>query len=267
MEFIVKDEVDQAEEFFYDSDLLGTEYMQRYREGYYRCREVGFRRLNPYRNYLSILNYFNQIKEYDKNHAASFSKRIKAQQKNWKECESIISEVIVYHSYIPLIYEGLVRSISIEANECDVIVERCNGSKYYLEVFCIMPNFRTNKYGTIDIQTHTQEAFSSVRQKLLRKAQKQRQFSKNRENLAVIELNHSQIAFDFIVLSSLSNGYKINIDLRTMKAVSEGYDWEHSVFESNETKFLKGVIWFHLGDYQYRKFLLNPYYEKSVSSQ
>jgi hypothetical protein len=52
-----------------------------------------------------------------------------------------------------------------------------------------------------------------------------------------------------------------------MKAVSEGYDWEHSVFESNETKFLKGVIWFHLGDYQYRKFLLNPYYEKSVSSQ
>jgi hypothetical protein len=259
MTIIVKDEVDFAEESFYDPSLLETEYMQRYREGYYHCREGCFR-LNSYRNYLSIINYFNEIHQYQKTHAASFSKRIKAQQKNWKECESIVSEVIVYHSYLRPMYEGLVSSISLETDECDVIVERCNGLKYYLEVFCIMPDFPEE--GLIDIKTHTQTAFSSVRQKLLNKARKQGQFLKERENFAVIELNNHSIAYDFTVLSSLSDGYKINIDLETMKSVNEGYDWNSSVFELPETRFLKGIIWFHMGAYQYRKTLLNAYYRR-----
>jgi hypothetical protein len=253
----VKDEVDSVEEAFYEPSLLETEYMQRYREGYYHCRKENFH-LNWHRNYLSIINYFNEIYQYQKTHAASFAKRIKAQQKNWKECESIVSEVIVYHSYLRAMYEGLVSSISLETDECDVIVERCDGSKYYLEVFCIMPDFPEE--GIIDIKTHTQTAFSSVRQKLLNKARKQRQFSKKRENFAVIELNKHSIAYDFTVLSSLSGGYKINIDLETKKSVNEGYDWNISVFELPETRFLKGIIWFHLGAYQHRKILLNPYY-------
>jgi hypothetical protein len=260
MAMIIKDEVDSAEEIFYDPALLKAEYMQRYREGYYQCREKGFR-LNLYRNYLSILNYFSEIYEYDKNYAASFARRIKKQHKNWKECESVVSEVIVYHSYIRPMNEGLVRSISFETDECDVIVERCDGSKYYLEIFCIMPDFSADK-DVIDIRTHTKDAFSSVRQKLLRKVKKQGQFSKNRENFAVIELNDQLIAHDFTVLSSLSDGYKISIDLQTRKAISEGYDWNSSIFELPETKFLKGVIWFHLGAYEYRKILLNPYYRK-----
>jgi hypothetical protein len=260
MTIFIKDEVDLAEESFYDHSLLKTEYMQRYREGYYHCREEGFH-LNCYRNYLSILNYFNEINQYQNNHAASFAKRIKAQQKNWKECESVVSEVIVYHSYLRPMYEGLVRSISFETDECDVIVERCDGSKYYLEVFCIMPDFPED--GLIDIKTHTQAAFSSVRQKLLNKARKQGQFLKDRENFAVIELNNQSIANDFTVLSSLSDGYKINIDLQTRKSVSEGYDWKKSVFELPETKFLKGIIWFHMGAYQYRKTLFNSYYERN----
>lgn len=261
MAIIVKDEVDFAEESFYDRSLLETEYMQLYREAYYRCRKESFR-LNPYRNYLSILNCFNEISRYQKTHAASFAKRIKAQQKNWKECESVVSEVIVYHSHLRPMHEGLVRSISLETDECDVVVERCDGSKYYLEVFCVMPNFLEDedRFVCIDIKTHTQEAFSSVRQKLLNKARKQGQFLKDRENFAVIELNDQKIAYDFTVLSSLSAGYKINIDQQTMKSVSEGYDWNDSVFELPETKFLKGIIWFHLGAYQYKKILLNPYY-------
>ncbi|MBW4578689.1 MAG: hypothetical protein KME42_03830 [Tildeniella nuda ZEHNDER 1965/U140] len=259
MTIIVKNEVDFAEESFYDQVLLKTEYMQRYREEYYYYREKGFY-LNPYRNYLSIINYFSEINEYREQHAASFAKRVKAQQKNWRECESVVSEVIVYQSYLRPMNEGLVRSISFETDECDVIVERCDGSKYYLEVFCIMPDFPTD--GLIDIRTHTQEAFSSVRQKLLNKVRKQGQFSKDRENFAVIELNNRSIAHDFTILSSLSDGYKINIELQTMKSVSEGYDWNKSVFELPETKFLKGIIWFHLGAYQYRKTLLNAYYKK-----
>jgi hypothetical protein len=183
MNFTVKDEVDSAEESFFDANLLKTSYMQRYREGYYHCRNEGLR-FNSYRNYLSIINYFNEVNQYQTTHAASFAKRIKTQQKNWKECEPIVSELIVYHSYLRPMYEGLVKSISLEADECDVIVERCDNSKYYLEVFCIMPDLPDE--GLVDVKTHTQSAFSSVRQKLLNKVRKQKQFSKNRENFAVI---------------------------------------------------------------------------------
>ena len=256
---IVKNEVDFAEESFYDHSLLHTEYMQRYRKEYYIYRETGFA-LNSYRNYLSILNYLNEINQYDKSHAAKFATRIKNQQKMWRDCEAVISEVIVYHSYLRPIYEGLVRSILLEPDECDVIVERCDGSKYYLEVFCIMPDFKEDENGVIEITTQTQKAMASVRQKLLTKINIKKQLSKVRENFAVIELNDQRIARDSTVLSSLSDGYKINFDLQTKKVINEGYDWEKSVFELPETKFLKGIIWFHLGAYQYRKTLFNPYF-------
>ena len=91
---IVKNEVDFAEESFYDHSLLHTEYMQRYRKEYYIYRKTGFT-LNSYRNYLSILNYLNEINQYDKSHAAKFVKRIKTQQKMWNDCEAVVSEVIV----------------------------------------------------------------------------------------------------------------------------------------------------------------------------
>jgi hypothetical protein len=259
MTYIVENEVDFAEKSFYDQSLLQTEYMQHYREAYYLSRENGFNP-SPYRNYLSILNYLNEINQYDKSHAAKFVKRMKTQHKMWKDCEAVISEVIVYHSYLRLIYEGLIRSILLEPDECDVIVERFDGSKYYLEVFCIMPDFKEDENGVIEITTHTQEAMASVRQKLLTKVNKQKQFSKARENFAVIELNDQKIARDCTVLSSLSDGYKINFDLQTKKVINEGYDWKKSVFELPETKFLKGIIWFHLGAYQYREILFNPYF-------
>ena len=123
-----------------------------------------------------------------------------------------------------------------------------------------MPDFKENENGVIEIKTHTQNEFSSVRQKLLTKIVKQRQFSKERENFAVIELNDNMIVDDFVVLSSLSDGYKINLDSQNKKVINEGYDWEKSVFELPETKFLKGIIWFHQGAYQHRKTLLNPYF-------
>ncbi|MDJ0554967.1 MAG: hypothetical protein QNJ68_11080 [Microcoleaceae cyanobacterium MO_207.B10] len=169
--------------------------------------------------------------------------------------------MIVYHNYIPLIRERLVKSLSLKNDECDVIVERCDGSKYYLEVFCIMLNFQEDEDRVINIQTHTQKAFSSVRQKLLNKANKQGQFSTERENFVVIELNDRLIANDFTILSSLSDGYKIKIDRDNMTNVDEGYDWETSVFDSPETRFIKGVIWFHLGNYRERKILINPFYK------
>lgn len=270
MDFITTDDVDSAESSFYDSSLLQTEYMQRYREVYYLCRENDFcngYRLNVSRNYLSILNYFSEVYQYRESHAASFSKRIKDEPSQWKKCESTVSELIVYHNYLRPMYEGLIRSISLEADECDVIIERCDRSKYYLECFCLMPEFTEDKNGVIDIRSHTQTAFSSVRQKLLTKVKKQGQFLKDRENFAVIELNDDRIAHEFTVLSSISDGYKVSIDRNTMNAVSEGYDWKNSVFKLTETKFLKGIIWFNLGNYRARKILINPHYRKENSCQ
>jgi hypothetical protein len=111
-----------------------------------------------------------------------------------------------------------------------------------------------------EIKTHLQKPKSSVRQKLLRKIGKQGQMSKPRENYAVIELNDVSIAGDFAVLSSLSDGYKIQIDRQTGKATSAGYDWSQSMFAEESTRHLKAVMWFDLGDYESRRILLNPFF-------
>jgi hypothetical protein len=268
MSAIVKDIVMLAEEGFYEPRLIATEYFKKYREGYYLSRQVGL--LNPNRNYIRLINLFAEIDGYNKEHAAHYSKRIRETPTDWNNCEAVVSEMIVYWSYIRLINEELIKSISIERDECDLIVERRDGSKYYLEVFCITPPIEeraTKNPVAQNINTHTQTAFSSVRQKLLNKARKQGQFSKQRENYAVIELNHPLIANDFTVLSSLSEGYKVHFDLKTGKSTHEGYDWGKSVFDSPEMKFLKGVIWFSLGGYEYRKILLNGSFGKSMSCE
>ena len=62
------------------------------------------------------------------------------------------------------------------------------------------------------------------------------------------------------MLSSLSSGYKVALDPRTMKRVREGYDWSGSVFEDESTRQLKGVIYFSLGNYADRRLVLNPFY-------
>ena len=81
---------------------------------------------------------------------------------------------------------------------------------------------------------------------------------KPRENFAVIELNDPSIAGNFAILSSLSDGYKIWFDKKTMKPVHKDYDWRGSIFEDEWTRHLKGIIYFDLGDYSSRRFLINP---------
>ena len=48
-----------------------------------------------------------------------------------------------------------------------------------------------------------------------------------------------------------------------METVSEGYDWSNSVFHDESTKYLKGIIYFNLGDYQSRKIIMNSNYESA----
>ena len=101
MDPIVKGPKELAEDRFYDSELIKIEYFRRYRETYDFSRDSGF--LNPYRNYLSILGYLGEIREYNTSHANSFAKRLKKDCNNWNSCEAVVSEMIVYHSYIRLI--------------------------------------------------------------------------------------------------------------------------------------------------------------------
>ena len=256
---MIKTGLDLIEEGFHDKELLQTEYLQKYRSGYEWSRSNGF--LNPYRNYSAILNYFSEIRIHNPQHERSFAKRIMAKPENWRNCESVVSEVIVYQYYIRLIRESLIKRIEIEKDEADLIVCREDGSRMFLEIFCIMPEFPVSKpdeIRVIDVRTHSHEAFASVRQKLLKKIRKQRQLSKKRENFAVIEMNHPTIANDFSVAASLSDGYKIWYDRETMTPKREGCDWEASVFDLPETEFLKAVIWLHLGAYEYRKMIMNP---------
>jgi len=262
---IVNDAVTASEKEFPYAELLDLDYFKKYRNSYYEMPKRGYQ-LGP-RNYFNLLLYITEIYDYNEQHSMGFVKRLKTEGKDWKNAEAIFSEIIVYRYYIRTAYEGVIKGIHKINSECDIIIELLDGSKQYLEVFCVMPNFkRPSKPGEIvvgDVKTHTQSEMASIRQKLLNKIKKQKQFTKPRANFAVIELNDSLIAGDFAILSSLSDGYKITIDKKTMKAFSEGYDWSNSVFHDESTKYLKGIIYFNLGDYQSRKIIMNNNFENA----
>jgi hypothetical protein len=256
------DAIEDEEAGFTYRDLVETEYFRKYRHAYYRQQELGYS--IPPRNYLNLLRFLSEIAGYNAEHGNAFAKALRAAGSDWRNCEAVFAEIIVYRYYIRLVYEGLIRSLDLNWSECDVIVERLDGSKAYLEVFCIMPSYKESNAGEVVVQkvkTHLQDEMASVRQKLLRKISKQKQLSKPRDNYAVIEINDIGIAGDFTVLSSLSSGFKVSIDPITMKATSADYDWQGSVFEAQSTRFLKGIIYFDLGAYESRRFIENPFFE------
>lgn len=266
-DFITSDIVTDHEEQFALKDLLKCDYFQKCREGYYAARNEGV--LKRYRNYVVLLEYLSDIHAYNEQHARSYAKRFRSESKDWRNCEAIFSEVIAYRAYIRGVHEGLIRGIHLQEAESDIIVERLDGSKMFLEVFCVMPYFPLPEPGNFrvhDVKTHTQTEMASIRQKLLRKITKQNQLKKPRENYVVIELNDVSIAGDFAVLSSLSDGYKLHLDVQNGKVLSSGYDWASSIFDDPGTHFLKAVIYFSLGDYESRKFIFNPRFVQSSES-
>jgi hypothetical protein len=259
------DAVDYAERDFPFSDLIEIGYFKKYKKGYYQMLEKGYQ-LNR-RNYLNLITFLKEIFEYNQQHAKGFAKDLRSasNSKNWNNFEAIFSEIIVYHYYIRLVYEGIINSIHRNRKECDLIVKRLDNSLAFLEVFCVNPNLTMSKEGEVivqDIKTHLQEEMASIRQKILFKIKKQNQLTKPRDNYAVIELNDPGIAGDFAVLSSLSGGYKITINTKTMETISSGYDWNYSIFHDESTKFLKAIIYFSLGDYESRKFIFNPRFKE-----
>jgi hypothetical protein len=254
-------DLDIAEQEFFDPALLETQFARLYREAYITNRNTIW--LNPFRNYRKLLDDFSELAAYNLEHARALAKRIKAQAADWRSCEAVVAELIVYRAQLPLIGEGHLRSVDLQNEECDLVVTRRDGSQSFLEVFCIMPDLKRAEDGLVNVQTHTQEALSSARQKLLRKITEQGQMSSVRENWAVIELNDIRIAGDFTVLSSLSDGYKVALERSTLEVVRSGYDWSRSVFDDEATRNLAGVVYFSLGDYASRRVLPNPRFRRA----
>ncbi len=252
-DFVVSDAITDLERLFPLKELLELDYFQKHQRFYYRCNDEG--RKIPPRNYYDLLQFLTDIHEYQLDDARTFVKAFRDHAANWRNSEATFAEVIVYRYYVRLVYENIIRAVRHGRKECDIIVDRLDGSTAFLEVFSIMPNL--SEVGG-RIPTHTQDAKASVRQKLLRKIRKQNQMTEARDNYAVIELNDVSIAGSFTVLSSLSSGYKVTIDRTTMKTVNSGYDWANSVFEDEALRYLKAIIFFDLGNYASRKFLDNP---------
>lgn len=240
---------------FFDQRLLELECFRRQRAAYKTYFDEGL--IPKYRCYPVIVAALQTIFEYRPEHARSFAKRFRAAGHELHACDAVVTEVIVYAHYVPLIEQGKVASIDICKADFDLKISRTDSTEAYLEVFCIMPNYRKNESGVFDVRTHTQDAFASVRQKLLRKMRKQAQMQQVRENWAVIELNDVTIAGDFTVAASLSSGYKMVIDRKSMQVVESGFDWSASVFDFPETRHLHGVINFDLGGYAGRRYILN----------
>ena len=181
------DEIKESESKFAFKELLGLEFFKDYKDRYKWQKDQGV--INPYRSYLALLGNIDEINIYNKQHANKFVKDFKTAGKDSNNAESIFSEIIVYRYYIRMVYEGLIKSITIVNNECDLILERIDGSKVYYELFCVTPEREEPDSGNKivrDIKSHTQKAMSSIRQKLLNKMRKQKQMSKDRENYAVI---------------------------------------------------------------------------------
>lgn len=253
-------EIKKIADSFVFQDLLDTEYFQTYKQAYINTSGLPY--FKQYRNYYTLIKHLNEIYSYNIEHAKAYAKRLRAQSYEWQNCEAIFTEIIVYRSYIRLVYQDIVKSIKLENSECDLILELYDGTLSYYEMFCVMPPLKISKsideLEVHDIKTHTQDALSSIRQKILNKVNKQKQLSKKRNNFLVIEINESLIANDFTVLSSLSSGYKITYNNNTLKVVAEGFDWSGSIFDDDRLKYLKGIIYFFLGDYESHKILVNP---------
>lgn len=251
------DRVESLEQWFFDKEVLSTEYLQRYRKIYYRHLQDGWQL--AFKNYESILDCLISIFENNNQYGKSYCSRIKNEPENIRSCEAIISEAFVHSYYIPVKNENLIKSIELIEAECDLIIEENSGSKRYYEILTLMPDIKG--CGVHEIKTQKQKELSSLRQKIMDKIRGKKQFTKNRKNIAAIDLNDISIVGNFHVLSSLSNGYKVKMDTETGELVSGEYDWGDNLFDDEITKYIYAVEWFDRGYYSQRRTLINWNYK------
>ena len=167
-DFIMSDIVTNQENQFALADLLKCEYFKRQRESF-SGRELWLPQ--PLSELCNIAGRPRGHPCLQRAAREVSPKRFRDGSRDWRDCEAIFSEVIVYRAYIRGVYEGVIRSIHLEEAEADIIVERLDGSRMFLEVFCVMPSFPLNddhrESNVYSVKTHTQTEMASIRQKLL----------------------------------------------------------------------------------------------------
>ena len=215
---------------------------------------------NKHRNLHTLARDLTTIYDYNVDICKHFQKRI-LNEKDFKNFWSgTFAEIIVIAFYIREKF-----NVEINEGEADLIITIDNDPLYF-EVLSICPDLDAtqNTKDTIvyDIKTHLPvENTSSVRGKLCGKlGGNQNQFKDGRKNVAIIELNDVSIVGDFHVRSSLSGGYKVELDESSGKIVKGGFDWNNnSFFEREDSKRVSAIIYFDMGDYENRRKINNPY--------
>lgn len=133
---------------FFDPRLLTLEYFERQRFAYEHYFEEGL--ISKYRCYPVVLGALQTIFSYRPEHARSFAKRFRSSAKVLRNSDAIVSEVLVYAHYVPLIGRGLVRQIDLCKDDFDLKICRADMSDACLEVFCVMPEFSKDDHGSMD---------------------------------------------------------------------------------------------------------------------
>lgn len=206
----------------------------------------------PHRSLAMLDKDLKTILDYNSNIYKHFENRIIRERDFKNFCGGIFAEIIVTAFYIRKGFE-----IEINEKEADLIL-RIDKRLVYLEILSINPNLKGEVW---EIKTHLPIVnTSSVRGKLWSKlGRDQNQFKEGRTNVAVIELNNPVIAGNFHVQSSLSDGYKVTIDKKSMEVVGGGFDWQsNNFFETEDGKKISAIIWFDMGDYGNRRKIKNP---------
>lgn len=93
-----------------------------------------------------------------------------------------------------------------------------------------------------------------VRNKIIDKLNKN-QMTKPRWNRLIIHLDCYDESY---ILSALSDGYKLKIDLEKKQIVEQGYDWSKNIFNDPRLNYVEMIVYFLLGDYENKKFFINP---------
>lgn len=213
---------------------------------------------NKHRNLFTLARDLTTIYDYNVDICKHFQKRILNERDFKNFWAGTFAEIIVIAFYIREQF-----NVKINEGEADLIITIDNDQLYF-EVLSICPDLHvtqnTKDIIAYDIKTHLPvENTSSVRGKLYGKlGENQNQFRDGRKNIAIIELNDASIAGDFHVLSSLSGGYKVELDKSSGKIEEGGFDWNNnSFFEREDSKRVSAIIYFSMGNYENRKKINN----------
>lgn len=219
---------------FFDKSMLDTEYLHNLESEYDHWVDTQYfnQFCTKFRNYRILLEalifmYESQNKNH-RSYAKSYAKRLK--NGDIETSESVFTEIIVHCFYLKLLDEGIIQSVDIIENQCDLIVKTAK-QENYLEIISISPQL-TEKCKNLSLHI-----YDKILKKILEKSGKTNQLIKPRINFLVIE--------------------SINSIINTQ--------WFEPLFRHSITQNIKGIILFKNGEYQSREISLNKNFKGNTN--